>query len=215
MTGLAFLGMLVGSSLGNILYVFEDRRYIRLLDKNNGQPLPPENRLPMTILGAVCMPIALFIFAFTSYPHVHWIAQILAGIPFGLSQFCIFLCSQTYMLDTYLAHAASALAANAILRAIVGSVFPLFVSEILELPSLWDLANSSISVHLRSANFIMASAMSGLLHSWASLHYWACRYHTSSGDTVHISAETRNTLQDTHQRQTLIRTRKRQMLVWH
>ena len=128
MTGLAFLGMLVGASIGNVIYIFEDRRYVRMLEKNNGQPLPPEARLPLTILGAICMPVALFIFAFTSYPHVHWIGSILAGIPFGLGQFCIFLCSQTYMLDTYLAHAASALAANAILRAILGSVFPLFVS---------------------------------------------------------------------------------------
>lgn len=127
-TGLAFLGMLVGALIGNVIYVFENRRYIRMLDANNGQPLAPEARLPLTILGAALMPIALFIFAFTSYPNVHWSGQIIAGIPFGTSQLCIFLCAQTYMLDTYLAHAASALAANAILRAIIGSVFPLFVS---------------------------------------------------------------------------------------
>lgn len=128
MVGLAFIGMLVGSLIGNVMYVFENRRYVRMLDANNGQPLAPETRLPFTIFGAACIPISQFIFAFTSYPHVHWSAQVIAGVPFGLGQFCIALAAQTYMIDTYLAHAASALAANAILRAILGSVFPLFVS---------------------------------------------------------------------------------------
>lgn len=126
--GLAFVGMLVGAFLGNIFYFFENRRYMRKLENNNGLPLSPEERLPLTIIGAILMPIALFILAFTSYPHVHWIGSVIAGVPFGTSQYFIFLCSQTYMLDTYLAHAASALAANAILRALLGSVFPLFVS---------------------------------------------------------------------------------------
>jgi hypothetical protein len=128
LTGLAFLGMLVGALIGNVFYLLENRRYVRKLEANGGVPLPPEERLPLAIIGGIAMPISLFIFAFTSYPHVHWSGQIIAGLPFGLSQFFIFLCSQTYMLDTYLAHAASALAANTILRAILGSVFPLFVS---------------------------------------------------------------------------------------
>lgn len=84
------------------------------------------------------MPIALFWygttslyvsdsrFAWTSYPTLPWIAFILAGIPFGLGQILLFLSILNYLADCYLQYAASALAANSLLRSVLGAVFPLW-----------------------------------------------------------------------------------------
>lgn len=47
---------------------------------------------------------------------------------FGASHVSIFNCVQTYYIDAYESNAASALAAGAVLRSLVGGVVPLFVS---------------------------------------------------------------------------------------
>jgi hypothetical protein len=103
-----------------------------------GNPIWPEARLPPTFVGAFLMPIALFWygttslyvsdtrFAWTSYPTLPWIAFILAGIPFGLGQILLFLSILNYLADCYLQYAASALAANSLLRSVLGAVFPLW-----------------------------------------------------------------------------------------
>jgi hypothetical protein len=58
---------------------------------------------------------------------VHWIAPILAGVPFGAGMILVFTSIIGYLIDVYLMYAASALAANAIMRSILGAVFPLLV----------------------------------------------------------------------------------------
>jgi len=40
-----------------------------------------------------------------------------------------FMCINTYLVDTYTLYAASALAANTVLRSVFGAVFPLFGLE--------------------------------------------------------------------------------------
>ena len=55
---------------------------------------------------------------------------VLAGVPFGWGVLAVFLASITYLVDTYqVANGASAVAANGILRFILGAVFPLFTLE--------------------------------------------------------------------------------------
>jgi hypothetical protein len=65
-------------------------------------------------------------FAWTSYPTLHWIGCILAGVPFGLAQILLFLSILNYIADCYLQYAASALAANSLLRSVLGATFPLW-----------------------------------------------------------------------------------------
>ena len=65
-------------------------------------------------------------FAWTSYPTLPWIAFVLAGIPFGLAQILLFLSIMNYLADCYLQFAASALAANSLLRSVLGATFPLW-----------------------------------------------------------------------------------------
>lgn len=72
------------------------------------------------------MPIGLFVFAWTCTPNVHWVVPILASIPFGAGFLLIFTAINNYIIDSYTLYAASALAANAVQRSILGTIFPLF-----------------------------------------------------------------------------------------
>jgi hypothetical protein len=104
-----------------------NRNYLSQMAKHaDGKPVWPEARLPSTFIGAALLPIALFWFAWTSYPTLHWIGPILAGIPYGFSQILLFLGILNYLADCYLQYAASALAANSLLRSILGATFPLW-----------------------------------------------------------------------------------------
>jgi hypothetical protein len=138
-------GIGVGSILGVIATPLVTRNYLSQMKKHaGGNPIWPEARLPPTFIGAFLMPISLFWyinpppahidfpeftytrFAWTSYPTLHWIGCILAGIPFGLGQILLFLSILNYMADCYLQYAASALAANSLLRSVLGATFPLW-----------------------------------------------------------------------------------------
>jgi hypothetical protein len=125
--GLPFIGIGVGSCIGVALTPVINRNYLSQMEKHaNGSLVWPEARLPPTFIGAFLMPIALFWFAWTSYPSLHWIGTVLAGVPFGLAQILLFLSIMNYLADCYLQYAASALAANSLLRSVLGATFPLW-----------------------------------------------------------------------------------------
>jgi hypothetical protein len=56
---------------------------------------------------------------------VHWIAPILAGIPFGAGNCGVFIYASNYLVHSYGIYAASALAGNAVLRSAMGGALPL------------------------------------------------------------------------------------------
>ena len=53
--GLAFIGLSIGAVLGLVLLGVMNKRYATKLEANNGF-LPPEDRLPMVMLGGVLLP---------------------------------------------------------------------------------------------------------------------------------------------------------------
>lgn len=53
--GLAFIGLSVGAVLGLVLLGTMNKRYSVKLEQNGGF-LPPEERLPMVILGGILLP---------------------------------------------------------------------------------------------------------------------------------------------------------------
>ena len=91
-----------------------------------GQAVPPEARLEVCCIGAVILPLGLFVFAWTCTPNVHWVVPILASVPFGAGFLLIFTAINNYIIDSYTLYAASALAANAVQRSVLGTIFPLF-----------------------------------------------------------------------------------------
>lgn len=72
-------------------------------------------------------------FAWSARSNVHWIVPVLAGVPFAWGLLSIFLSSTVYLIQVYQASTgASALAANGILRYLLGAVFPLFTIQMYE-----------------------------------------------------------------------------------
>lgn len=129
---LPFIGIGIGMIIGTALTPLCNKYYVRAVNASPNGRAPPEARLPPACFGAVCLPIGLAMFAATSDPSIHWIAPVIAGAPFGLGMILIFTSVLSYIIDSYLLYAASALAANAILRSLAGAVFPLFSTYMYE-----------------------------------------------------------------------------------
>ncbi|KAJ5151681.1 hypothetical protein N7492_009976 [Penicillium capsulatum] len=117
--GLGFWG---GSQLCAPL---NDRIYRRLKARNNDIGRP-EFRVPLLGVAAILLPAGLFIYGWTAETHRHWIAPNIGAFIFGMGNIITFQCIQTYMVDSYMRFAASALAAGAFLRSLAGFGFPLF-----------------------------------------------------------------------------------------
>lgn len=126
--GLAFLGVAVGMLAAVVYSIWDNKRYIKVMQASASGFAPPEARLPPALIGSIAMPIGLFWFAWTNYPNIHWMASIAAGAPFGFGMVLVFLSIMNYLIDAYLIFAASVLAANAVLRSLFGAAFPLFTS---------------------------------------------------------------------------------------
>ncbi|RPD61966.1 MFS transporter [Lentinus tigrinus ALCF2SS1-7] len=127
-TGLAFLGIGVGMVIALASQPYWNWVFRREAEKNNGHP-PPEVRLLIAQVGGVLAPIGLFIMAFTTYKHVHWIGPIIGSIPFGTGTCFIFTGVFTYLVTAYRPIAASAMAANSAMRSTFAAVFPLFAAQ--------------------------------------------------------------------------------------
>lgn len=123
-SGLAFLGIAVGFLIAEFIIVLTSDRYVkRRMAKNNGIATP-EMRLPIMTAFAFLMPPAFFGYGWTAYYKVHWIVPIIFEAPFAMAVIGIFLPVQTYVIDCYPKYAASANAALACARSVVGAVLP-------------------------------------------------------------------------------------------
>lgn len=128
---LPFLSVLIGMFAAVAYTIPDNKRYGRAatVAKSKGaHGAPPEARLPPCMVGSVCLPVGLFIFAWTNYPQIHWIVSIIFTAPFGFGMVLLFLSIMNYFIDAYTVYAASVLAANTLLRSIFGAVFPLFTT---------------------------------------------------------------------------------------
>ncbi|KAI0449662.1 cycloheximide resistance protein [Xylaria acuta] len=135
LVGLSFLGLGVGSLIGVVIYSSTSDKYIsrkaaeadRLAEETGKekQGMKPEYRLPLLPLGAVCIPIGLFIYGWTAEKKVHWIVPIIGTAFGGIGNILVFFSIQTYLVDAFTIYAASALASNTIIRSVAGAVLPL------------------------------------------------------------------------------------------
>jgi MFS family permease len=88
-TGLSFVTVVIGMILFFFIAgPFQHRYYTKQIAKAEARGdgiVPPEARLPAMAVGAFILPTALFIFAFCSYPHVHWIGSAIGAALFGFA----------------------------------------------------------------------------------------------------------------------------------
>jgi MFS family permease len=123
--GLAFIGTGVGMFTGMaVLGIFSDKIIKKQQAKGN---VKPEHRLPLilTLPGGIGLPIGIFIYGWTAEKHVHWIVPIIGSAFIGLGNLTGMMTIQTYLVDAFTVHAASAIAANTVLRSIFGAFLPL------------------------------------------------------------------------------------------
>lgn len=128
--GLAYLGPALGFILlGIVIVVYVDSTY-NYLAKRNGNDGLPEYRLPFANIGAVFLPVSLFWFGWAVEFKMHWTVPLVASVLFGASQVALFNPVQMYYIDSFAQNAASAVAAGAFLRSVVGGVIPLFAADL-------------------------------------------------------------------------------------
>jgi len=124
-----FIGVGIGTTIGAAVSIYSQRHYRVLVPKWHGSPPPDERRIGAMYAGP-CLIIGIFWLGWTgAYRHVPWYVPALATIPIGTSFTLIFISYLSYIVDTYLLFAASALAANTIFRSAVGAGFPLFTTQ--------------------------------------------------------------------------------------
>ncbi|KAL4946602.1 hypothetical protein BDV06DRAFT_208522 [Aspergillus oleicola] len=127
--GLAFIGLIIGQVLACGFIISKSSGYAKKLAANGGVAVP-EWRLSPTAVGAPVFVIGIFWFSWTAFsPSIHWLVPISAGILIGFGILCIFFPCFIYLVDAYLPLAASAVAANIILRSSVAAGFPLFSKQ--------------------------------------------------------------------------------------
>lgn len=129
-TGFAFIGLSVGCLLAGPTVIVNKRYVTRQIEKRG--EYQPELQLPQTVIGAIIIPIGLFIFGWASRPSIHWMVTVISGgiINFGLIM--AFNGIFVFTIDGYRLFAASAMACNGVVRSTLASVFPLFGLQMYE-----------------------------------------------------------------------------------
>ncbi|KAL7944892.1 MFS general substrate transporter [Trichoderma barbatum] len=133
--GLTFLGIGIGSMIGVAFFSMTSDRTIKkkaaeeavaaAAEGRTPEGMKPEYRLSPLMVGALVLPIGFFIYGWTAEYEVHWIAPIIGTVVIGVGDLIVYMSLQMYLVDTFTVYAASALAANAVIRSIAGSVLPL------------------------------------------------------------------------------------------
>ncbi|OGM39531.1 hypothetical protein ABOM_011911 [Aspergillus bombycis] len=124
--GLAFIPIAVGACIGMALFLWYDA-ILRSAKarKASWSSIEEYQRLPLACLGGPLYVLALFWLGWTASAGIHWIVPMLAGIPFGMAFFLIFVALINYLVDAYHEYAASAMAAASCCRSVFGAVLPL------------------------------------------------------------------------------------------
>ncbi|KAL3425439.1 Polyamine transporter 4-like protein 1 [Phlyctema vagabunda] len=131
--GLPFIALIVGCFLGAVVAISCDIFIYQAHLKVPHAKVIPEKRLWAAIYGSFMVPIGLFWFGWSARPDVHWICPILSGMFISCGNVSIYGAVALYLIDAYESHySASALAANGLLRYIVGACFPLFTIQMYE-----------------------------------------------------------------------------------
>ncbi|KAL7894303.1 major facilitator superfamily domain-containing protein [Trichoderma sp. SZMC 28014] len=124
-SGLATLGLGVGSILGVLFCGGVSNKLSAYLTKKTGGEAKPEYRLPSIIIGGVCVPIGLFWYGWTADNKVHWILPIIGTGFLGAGMIITYMATTLYLVDAYTAYAASVTASSTVFRCLCATFLPL------------------------------------------------------------------------------------------
>ncbi|KAF2222070.1 major facilitator superfamily domain-containing protein [Elsinoe ampelina] len=125
-SGLVYIGLGIGTIMGLfILGSTSDKLCQHLAEKHNNGVLKPEYRLPPLMYGGVTVPLGLFLYGWATQYTLYWPIPLTGTVLVGLGIIQTFMCIQTYLVDTFGMHAASAMAVNTVLRSITAAFLPM------------------------------------------------------------------------------------------
>ncbi|KAI0080216.1 MFS general substrate transporter [Panus rudis PR-1116 ss-1] len=122
--GTVFITFVIGSGLGFVTNMYQESLYQKYVFKRG-----PEARLYMSMFGAILFPSAMLIYAWCTFPWVHWIALCIGTTLVIWGVFIIYLAVFVYLADCYGPFASSALAGQSLSRNLMGTFFPLFTTQ--------------------------------------------------------------------------------------
>lgn len=145
----AFFGILVGAVISVVTYVLWLHFSYQPRASRPDTSIDPEARLIPGQIGAICIPICLFIFAWTSRPgyvwngtnrkccllnifSVHWIVPIIGTAFFAPGFYLTFQSILNYLGESYPRHVASVFAGNTFFRSSFGGALPLAAPRMLQ-----------------------------------------------------------------------------------
>ena len=100
-TGLMFIPLAIGVVLSAVLSPLVNKHYLSLCRQPpNGKP-PAEARLIPMMFSCWLIPVGLFIFGWTSYPHLSYWGPMMGGFPVGFGFIFLYNSANNYLIDTY------------------------------------------------------------------------------------------------------------------
>ncbi|KAL3488239.1 major facilitator superfamily domain-containing protein [Aspergillus germanicus] len=127
LSGLSYIGLGIGFLTGQTAFgLLSDRiiLYHKARNNNNGV-FEPEWRLSICILFAPSIPISFFWYGWSVHYQAHWAVPVTGLFPFAFGAVGLLASLQTYVVDSYTRHAASAIAAITVFRSFAGALLPL------------------------------------------------------------------------------------------
>ncbi|OOQ89350.1 bicyclomycin resistance protein [Penicillium brasilianum] len=130
--GLTFLSLAIGNTVALIFYSVTSDRYMIHQRETKGDAFKQESRLVHLIFAAIILPIGFLVYGWTLHFHVQYIVPLIGTCAAGFSMTLSAIPAETYVVEVYEIHGASAIAGGVIFRAIAGAFLPLIG------PALYD-----------------------------------------------------------------------------
>ncbi|KXT01290.1 hypothetical protein AC578_2689 [Pseudocercospora eumusae] len=133
MSGASFMAFSVGSVVSvTLCNQLLDRIYIRLRDTVGKGAGKPEYRLPMVIVGAFTLPLAVLFYGWTAHAHLPLWVMLTAVACMGACMMLGFLPVMNYVVDAFGLYSASAMTAVIVTRCLTGTFLPLATEPLVE-----------------------------------------------------------------------------------
>lgn len=123
--GLTFLGLGLGQCIGLFLFASTSDKMLKKRAAANGGVMKPEMRLPFLLHTSFFAPAGLILYGWTAEYKIHWIVPIIGTCLVSIGMICSFMPVGVYLVDAFTTYAASAMAANTVLRSFGGALLPL------------------------------------------------------------------------------------------
>lgn len=122
-TGLSFLGLGIGSLIGQFIYIHFGNKLVNKHIKEGN--FKPEHRLYVMCIGGFFIPVGLFLYGWSTHFNLHFMVPEVATGIIGFGLLMTFMPATTYLVDVFTVHAASAMAASTVLRSLAAAFIPL------------------------------------------------------------------------------------------